>query len=103
MIRTRDTRWQAIDALLDRLFDASPEARETILQEVEAEDAELAQTARRLLAAAEAADLPPGGALATGLLRRIAADAPAPESAVGERIGPWRLVGELGRGGMGRV
>lgn len=98
-----DPRWQAIDALLDRLFNVSPAARESILEEVEVEDPELARAARRLSAAAEAVDLSPGGALATGLLEGFAADAPAPDSIVGKRIGPWRLVKELGHGGMGRV
>lgn len=96
-----ESRWQAIDALLDRLFDASPETREPLLRQVEAEDAEAARTARRLLAAIETVDLVAGGALATGLLQGI--QELASETAVGERIGPWRLIGELGHGGMGRV
>lgn len=102
MTDDRDPRWREIDALLDRLFDTAPERREAILREVEARDPELARDARRLVTMAEEIDLPPGGALATGLLRGIEAGRQT-GSTLGEQIGPWRLVGELGHGGMGRV
>lgn len=101
MNSARDARWQALDALLDRLFDASPQAREVILQEVDIEDAELARSARRLLAAAERDDLEPGGALVS--LLPGTTDAPMSTSVLGKRVGPWRLIRELGHGGMGRV
>ncbi|MGH9380768.1 MAG: tetratricopeptide repeat protein [Thermoanaerobaculia bacterium] len=103
MTDDRNARWQEIDALLDRLFDAAPERRDAILREVEAENPALAHDARRLVAVAEEIDLPPGGALATSMLRGIEPSPPAPDAVLGKPIGPWRLVGELGQGGMGRV
>jgi len=104
-----DAPWQRIDDLLDRLYDLPPERRETLLREVAASDPGLAAAARRLLHAAEGTNIQPGGALATGLLEGLAGDEPAgsvtghaavPE---GSAVGPWRLVEELGRGGMGVV
>lgn len=95
--------WQQIDAVLDRLYAADREEREAMLEEMEATDSDLAREARRLLASADSDLVDPAGALATGVLAGIVAGGPEPPASHPERIGPWSIVRELGRGGMGVV
>lgn len=75
------------------------EAREEWLDDLRAKDADLAREVEELLAAASAGearfDSP-----AWGRLAGAAADDASPPP---ERVGPYRVVGEIGRGGMGRV
>jgi eukaryotic-like serine/threonine-protein kinase len=72
------------------LLELAPPEREQALQRIESSDAELATALRRQLAASQ-------GSVA--LLDRVDADAgPAPP-----QLAQYRLLRELGRGGMGRV
>ncbi|MGH9935087.1 MAG: serine/threonine-protein kinase, partial [Blastocatellia bacterium] len=91
---TETQRWKEIDSILQRAFDLTPPEPEALLAGVR--DEEL----RREIEALLAADEPANGFLAEPVLRQKAAGA---SPAVGQRIGAYRIIGEIGRGGMGRV
>lgn len=99
-------RWRRLEAALDEALDLDGEARERLLDRIGAEDPSLRHDLERLLhAEASAPPLLEGQALdhADALLR-AEREASAPLSAsVGRSIGPYRLVREIGRGGMGTV
>ncbi|MFC4819174.1 tetratricopeptide repeat protein [Dokdonella ginsengisoli] len=99
-------RWARVGEILDAVLDVDAAERERILDERCAGDAGLRAEVESLLRAEAVADarfeapaLEWAGALADG----GGFDAAAPEHVRGERIGPWRLVEEIGRGGMGTV
>lgn len=91
----------------DAMLDATPEARERRLAELRRDDPLRAQALESLLAAHAARERGRG----CDWLDALPALAPHPaglagpgrEPATGGRLGPWRLLGELGRGGMSRV
>ena len=88
-------RWRRLGELFARLREETPDARAHSLAELEADDPELAEEVRSLLEAdasrglLDAAPLPSVGELLAE---------PLPE-----RIGPYVVSGEIGRGGMGVV
>jgi serine/threonine-protein kinase len=92
--------WPRLSRLLDEALELEPAQRAGWLSGLPPEHAALRDTLARLLQAGgevETGDflrtLPPLPVAAPGV------DAPAP----GARVGPWRLLRELGRGGMGQV
>ncbi|HEY4231256.1 MAG TPA: serine/threonine protein kinase, partial [Thermoanaerobaculia bacterium] len=96
-----DPRWSQVRGLFEELVDLSPAEREGRLTGVS--DAELAARVRHLLDADSEAGAfleTPAGALgiAGGLFSGAEAEAEAPE-----RIGPYRILRRIGRGGMGEV
>jgi serine/threonine protein kinase len=96
--------WPALSRLLDDWLDLPSEARPHWLENLDPSDAALLPALRELLAAEEG--LSTGSFLQT--LPKIAADtntgAAIPDGLTeGARIGPYRLIRELGRGGMSVV
>ncbi|KAF1712435.1 hypothetical protein CSC70_02630 [Pseudoxanthomonas kalamensis DSM 18571] len=87
------TRWKQLSPLLDVLLELDADAREQRLQELHAQDPELSDDLRRLLALEEGnTDF-----IAEPMLSR-------PEHAlVGTLVGPYLLDTQLGEGGMGSV
>jgi len=78
-------RWAALSERLDALLDLPVDARESLLVDLAADEAE---ALRGWLRAIEQS---------AGLMER------EPEAAAPDRIGPWRLIANVGRGGMGEV
>ena len=95
--------WERLDAHLDEIYDADPTQREEALLRLERTNPRLAARLRRLLEAAEVSGIEPGGALTSRLLGDVISAENASPLPAPERIGPWRIVSELGRGGMGVV
>ena len=93
-------RWQEVEALFDALWELSPRQREARLDTHL--DAGLAAEVRGLFVAADADD----AWLTAGAAPRGPAPSATPAAATmdaGLRIGAWRIVGLIGRGGMGEV
>ncbi|MEO0815241.1 MAG: hypothetical protein AAFY60_20440, partial [Myxococcota bacterium] len=93
--------WKRLDAHLERLLEMSPSAREHELKTISREDPQDAELLRRLLRF-ESEDAP-GSSLGNHLesaLRFIAKHEALP---TGTRLGPWRIVRPIGRGGMAEV
>ena len=91
-------RWADAERILDAVLDL-PDAEQPAAARARCgDDAELADVVRRLLDASHA-DMPATGSLV--------AEAFALEAARGDalpaHVGPFRILRELGRGGMGRV
>jgi len=92
-------RWPEIEALLDEAFERPAGERGAFLDRACAGDPELRAAVEALLAADEAAGdflITPAPAAAAALLAETAAD-------VTRELGPYRLVREIGSGGMGVV
>jgi serine/threonine-protein kinase len=83
------TRFQQLKAEFNALLDLDAAAREARLGEIETADAGQAGELRRLLSAVDERDLAP--------------DAPAGDTLIGDRAGPFELVRRIGAGGMGVV
>ena len=94
------TRWQQINDLFHSVRDLDPDAREEALQSVHDQDPPLYEEVRALLAA----DV--GSGVFDELMDRFGQPVGVPDPAphtVGTQIGPYRIIHELGRGGMGTV
>ncbi|MEM7482919.1 MAG: serine/threonine-protein kinase [Acidobacteriota bacterium] len=90
------------DRLLSELLDLPPDRRARRLREACGEDSRLRQQVASLLAAADATDslLRPGGAIDDEFLRHLTVGSPLQP---GADLGRYRLLREIGRGGMGVV
>jgi eukaryotic-like serine/threonine-protein kinase len=89
-------RWRDVKPILAEVLEAGDAERPALLERLCGSDAELRRSVEQLLALEAAASEALNSAVAPG--RALRADTPAPES-----IGPYRLAGEIGRGGMGVV
>jgi serine/threonine-protein kinase len=97
-------RWQTIQPLLDAVLALDPASRAAYLAARCEADAELQAAVERLVVALTGAQdvLPSGGPGAIDALVRLA-EAEAEAATEGVRIGPYRILREAGRGGMGVV
>jgi serine/threonine protein kinase len=94
-------RWQAVGELFDGALAVADGARDAWLDRASVGDAELRNEVLSLLASYNAR---PGGFVQHRIKTALAAFCavnPAPSQPV--RVGPYRLIRELGRGGMGTV
>ncbi len=97
-------RWPKVARILDAALDLTPEQRPAFLDQACAGDAGLRAEVEAMLAGAEAEDFlkSPAAVLAAPLLEsERSGDGADPRQ--GTLIGPYRLVRELGHGGMGVV
>jgi len=100
-------RWERISAILDLVLDLSPEERSVCLDETCVGDAELRAEVEALLAA----DADAGaflGVTASELAPELLAEAAGEEESettdlAGHHVGRYRLLREIGGGGMGTV
>ena len=95
------THWPRLNALLDAALDVSPDDRAAWIDALDSEPAALKDTLRRLLAARSGVDTK--DFLSTLPPLDSAAPAALAELREGVTVGPYRLVRELGHGGMGAV
>ncbi len=91
-------RWQRLESLFDRARTLGSDERSRFLDEQCAGDTELHAEVARLLAANDSA----GDFISTPAIHQFAANDPH-DSIVGRPFGPYRVVGEIARGGMGAV
>jgi serine/threonine protein kinase/tetratricopeptide (TPR) repeat protein len=94
-------RWQAIKGIFGAVVELETSARASYLQQACAEDAELRAEVESLLKAHAVSDgfiEQPAGRGALG----VEVDAPGPPW-IGRRVGFYRIVEEIGRGGMSEV
>src|SRR4029450_12796165 len=85
-----------LSRLLDAALALGPTARATWLAELERTQPETANHLRSMLAQTQPTD--------TSLLPRLPAlDSDDAVASAGERVGPYQLLQEIGRGGMGTV
>jgi eukaryotic-like serine/threonine-protein kinase len=102
---SREPDWSRLEALLDRALELPIDRRSALLERVGHNDAALRERVEQLLAAdAAAGDFLNDGAdawLRSGPMTPARGD----EGALhfGTRVGPYRVIHELGRGGMGIV
>jgi serine/threonine-protein kinase len=96
-----DPRWQQASRLFTAALEVPADRREQFLAERCGEDAELRDQVHRLLVAHDA--LGAAGSGSGAFLGRLDAARAVTLLAAGTGVGPFRIVRELGRGGMGLV
>jgi eukaryotic-like serine/threonine-protein kinase len=94
-------RWKQVKGVLEAALDRSVEERGALVEAACMGDAELRAEVESLLASAAAAHEFLETAADPALLRPPAEK--RPEARAGARIGPYRVLSEIGRGGMGAV
>jgi len=98
-------RWRRVEALIDGALDL-PEAERDAFLRASTDDAALIAEVRALIDAGENPRILVGESaveLAADLVGQVAHSTPSQPDRAGQRIGPFRLIAELGQGGMGTV
>jgi len=112
MLRMSRQEWERVEGVVDLALELPADERISFIELTCATDDLLRREARAVIAAAGRAGEfleSPVGNCAAGLIREIAQEAEAAAeddesgSVSGGRLGPYRLLRELGRGGMGAV
>ncbi len=94
--------WPHVSTLLDEALALPVEAREDWLKALDGDRVAYRDTLRELLSRAEGVET--GDFLATlPRFTQVVSRGPLTELAAGDSIGPYRLISELGTGGMGAV
>ncbi len=98
-------RWQRIGAIFDEMVEAPADARAALLDRLCGDDTTLRHDVETLLAADGAADRFDRGvdSARNFVVADWAENGDVHAVHASERVGPWRLIEELGRGGMGVV
>ncbi len=103
-LRVDAHQWPAISALLDEALALAPGERDTFVRQLDGERAKYRDTLLQLLAQATGVETDEFLATLPRLsVARLAADDALAEPAAGATVGPYRLLSELGAGGMGTV
>ncbi|MEM6640788.1 MAG: serine/threonine-protein kinase [Pseudomonadota bacterium] len=92
-----ESRWERLQSLFEAALDLTPSQRDPFLTEACGADVEMRDELRALLAADET-----GGESVRKLIA-AAADSALTDDDAHQNIGPYRLVREIGSGGMGTV
>jgi eukaryotic-like serine/threonine-protein kinase len=93
-------RWQKIDEIFQTILDCTPDKRTALLESSCGGDAELQNEIESLLTAYEKVHFTLSSAFQDGMKLL---DQQASKERVGRRIGPYRVLREIGHGGMGSV
>lgn len=100
-MRMEPDRWRQVEEVFEAAVERPPEARAAFLDEACAEDPSLRQEVESLLSrdgkTLSFIEVSPIGAKAGAF------DTKVPDSLVGRRVGYYKVISELGRGGMGVV
>jgi serine/threonine protein kinase/Flp pilus assembly protein TadD len=98
--------WQQVQAVFQQVLDLTAAERGAFLDRACAGDPDLRREVEALLDADREADgfmVRPGVEYAAALARNTGEPDPAADAMAGRRLGAWRLLEEIGRGGMGTV
>jgi len=95
--------WRQVFEFLDRALDLAPDERNTYIEEARRGAPELGAAVAGLLAGADAATFldTPAAEFAAPILSQLPAD--LDQAASGAHLGSYRIVREIGHGGMGTV
>lgn len=98
------TRWHRIQTLFDAALDATPDERTALLHAAAPDEREEVEALLRADSEASVTFLgEPAAQRAAPLVADLVDEAEAPGDAASRRLGPWRILEEIGRGGMGLV
>jgi serine/threonine protein kinase/Flp pilus assembly protein TadD len=99
--------WSRVEAILDDLLELDPSARPAAIERAAGGDTRLRAQLESLLEADAGAEMfleTPAAEYAAGLVRAAADEDQAVHRELpGDLVGPYRLIREIGHGGMGRV
>src|SRR5262245_22777667 len=98
-------RWQEVQRVFHAALDRPDDERTAFIQNACANDPELHAEVESMLAAEQGgSDFCGSGQDALGALAADVMDAPTPSAPLtGRRVGPYTIVRQIGRGGMGTV